>query len=318
MPNPSHSIRTASYSNEEDKLLCSIFMDIAQDARKGSDRSVPELWEHIAQEYKQRLPAHISTNRPWRSLQTRWANISIAVSKLRGCIQQIEKMNPSGASEQDILYSANGCLVYWAVSGYYFSSFCNVGKLYSANGCLVYGAVSGYYFLVSAMSLYSANGCLVYWAVSGYYFSSFCNVATNLLKCGDVVKQARVFTEADVVEYSKLSHDTNPLHFDSECATLAGFSDRLVPGMLVASLFPRTIASNFPGAVYVSQTLHFKLPVYIGEEIVGELCATNIKDLKTKHVAKFSTKCFKRDGGLVIDGEATAILIYHLSLQACP
>nr|GMD15908.1 (R)-specific enoyl-CoA hydratase [Ipomoea batatas] len=49
----------------------------------------------------------------------------------------------------------------------------------------------------------------------------------------------------DVVEYSKLSHDTNPLHFDSECAKLAGFSDRLVPGMLVASLFPRTIASNF-------------------------------------------------------------------------
>ncbi|XP_031101474.1 uncharacterized protein LOC116005335 [Ipomoea triloba] len=147
-------------------------------------------------------------------------------------------------------------------------------------------------------------------------FSSW--AATNLLKCGDVVKQARVFTEADVVEYSKLSHDTNPLHFDSECAKLAGFRDRLVPGMLVASLFPRTIASNFPGAVYVSQTLHFKLPVYIGEEIVGELCATNIKDLKTKHVAKFSTKCFKRDGGLVIDGEAAAILISHLSLQACP
>ncbi|XP_031101058.1 uncharacterized protein LOC116004991 [Ipomoea triloba] len=144
------------------------------------------------------------------------------------------------------------------------------------------------------------------------YVSTSCGfsslAATNLLKCGEVVKQARVFTEADVVEYSKLSHDTNPLHFDSECAKLAGFSDRLVPGMLVASLFPRTIASNFPGAVYVSQTLHFKSPVYIGEEIVGEICATNIKDLKSKHVVKFSTKCFKRDGVLVIDGEATAIL----------
>ncbi|XP_019191503.1 PREDICTED: uncharacterized protein LOC109186043 [Ipomoea nil] len=78
--------------------------------------------------------------------------------------------------------------------------------------------------------------------------------------------------------------------------------------MLVASLFPRTIASNFPGAVYVSQMLQFKLPVYIGEEIVGEICATNIKVLKAKHVVKFFTKCFKRDGALVIDGEATAIL----------
>nr|GMD12541.1 (R)-specific enoyl-CoA hydratase [Ipomoea batatas] len=144
------------------------------------------------------------------------------------------------------------------------------------------------------------------------YVSTSCgfssSAATNLLKCGDVLKQARVFTEADVVECSKLSHDTNPLHFDSECAKLAGFSDRLVPGILVASLFPRTIASNFPGAIYVSQTLHFKSPVYIGEEIIGEICATNIKDLKAKHVVKFSTKCFKRDGVLVIDGEATAVL----------
>lgn len=137
-------------------------------------------------------------------------------------------------------------------------------------------------------------------------FSSL--VASNFLKCGDTLKQARVFTDADVLAYSKLSHDTNPLHFDPECAKDAGFSDRIVPGMLVASIFPRTIASNFPGAVYVSQTLNFKLPVYIGEEIVGEVCTTNIKHLKTKYVAKFSTKCFKSDGSLVIDGEATAIL----------
>ncbi|CAH9091562.1 unnamed protein product [Cuscuta epithymum] len=137
-------------------------------------------------------------------------------------------------------------------------------------------------------------------------FSSF--KSTNFLKCGDVLKQAQVFTDEDVLAYSRMSHDTNPLHFDPEWAKAAGFKDRVVPGMLIASLFPRTIASNFPGAVYVSQTLHFKLPVYIGEEIVGEICTTNIKDLKTKHVAKFSTKCFKHDGSLVIDGEATAIL----------
>ncbi|KAA8550349.1 hypothetical protein F0562_002033 [Nyssa sinensis] len=130
----------------------------------------------------------------------------------------------------------------------------------------------------------------------------------NGLQIGDILKQARIFSSPDVLEYSKLTNDSNPLHFDSECARNAGFEDRLVPGMLVASLFPRIIASHFPGAVYVSQSLQFKLPVYIGEEIIGEVQAINIREIKKKHIVKFSTKCFKYGNQLVLDGEAMAIL----------
>ncbi|XAR59414.1 Enoyl-CoA hydratase 2 [Bertholletia excelsa] len=136
----------------------------------------------------------------------------------------------------------------------------------------------------------------------------YSSLSAPILKSGDILKQARIFSNSDVVEYSRLSHDSNPLHFSKECARNAGFEDRLVPGMLVASLFPRIIASHFPGAVYVSQTLHFRSPVYIGEEIIGEIEATNIKAIKNKYLAKFKTKCLKHDNLLVIDGEATAIL----------
>ncbi|XP_071914685.1 3-hydroxyacyl-[acyl-carrier-protein] dehydratase FERN, mitochondrial-like [Coffea arabica] len=147
-------------------------------------------------------------------------------------------------------------------------------------------------------------------ASSSGHFSAFLHSssAPNVLKTGQVLKLARTFSDSDVVDYSKLSLDGNPLHFEPECARIAGFADRLVPGMLVASLFPRIIAFHFPGAVYVSQTLQFKLPVYIGEEITGEVEATSIRKLKNKYVAKFLTKCFKDDNTLVIDGEATAIL----------
>ncbi|KAH7864385.1 hypothetical protein Vadar_029007 [Vaccinium darrowii] len=137
--------------------------------------------------------------------------------------------------------------------------------------------------------------------------SSFsCSGFSSLSVAGDILKQARVFASSDVLEYSKLSLDSNPLHFDLESAQKAGFEDRLVPGMLVASLFPRIIASHFPGAVYVSQSLQFKSPVYIGEEVIGEVQATNIRAIKNN--AKFTTKCFKHGNHLVIDGEATAIL----------
>nr|XP_043611233.1 (R)-specific enoyl-CoA hydratase [Erigeron canadensis] len=132
--------------------------------------------------------------------------------------------------------------------------------------------------------------------------------SASLLKAGDKLKQTRIFSSQDLVEYSKISFDANPLHLDTDFARNAGFKDILVPGMLVSSLFPRIIASHFPGAVYASQTLHFRLPVYMEEEILGEVEATSIRELKKKYVAKFTTKCFNNDGVLVLDGEAMAVL----------
>ncbi|KAL3530535.1 hypothetical protein ACH5RR_009857 [Cinchona calisaya] len=143
------------------------------------------------------------------------------------------------------------------------------------------------------------------------YSSAFLHSSSstpNVLKNGHILKLARTFSDSDIADYSELSLDSNPLHFDSEYAKVAGFSDRLVPGMLVATLFPRIIASHFPGAIYVSQSLQFKLPVYIGEEITGEVEATNIKEMRKKYLVKFSTKCLKDSNIMVIDGEATAIL----------
>ncbi|XVF04969.1 hypothetical protein REPUB_Repub05bG0129600 [Reevesia pubescens] len=79
--------------------------------------------------------------------------------------------------------------------------------------------------------------------------------SSNVLKIGDVLRHRRVFSNEDVVEYSKVSHDANPLHFDSESARAAGFGDRLVHGMLVASLFPRIIASHFVSRFDLLSTL---------------------------------------------------------------
>lgn len=142
--------------------------------------------------------------------------------------------------------------------------------------------------------------------------------APCLFKVGDTLKLTRTFTKEDVMEYGKVTFDSNPLHFDSESARNAGFEDRLVHGMLVATLFPWIISSHFPGAVYVSQSLHFKLPVYIGEEIFGEIEADNIRENKNGYIAKLKTRCFKNGGLLVLDGEAITILSSLVVAQVHP
>lgn len=77
-----------------------------------------------------------------------------------------------------------------------------------------------------------------------------------VLKPGDVLKKSRVFTQEDVLQYSKVSHDSNPLHTDSAAARNVGFDGPLVHGMLVASLFPNIISSHF-----VSSMLIFSLAI---------------------------------------------------------
>ncbi|XP_061352315.1 3-hydroxyacyl-[acyl-carrier-protein] dehydratase, mitochondrial-like [Gastrolobium bilobum] len=136
----------------------------------------------------------------------------------------------------------------------------------------------------------------------------FSSAAPFVLKPGDVLRKERLFTEEDVLQYSKVSHDSNPLHTDSAAARNVGFEGPLVHGMLVASLIPHIISSHFPGAVYVSQSLNFKFPVYIGDEIIGEVQATNLRENKNRYLAKFKTRCFKNGELLVIEGEAVAML----------
>ncbi|KAF9596873.1 hypothetical protein IFM89_013921 [Coptis chinensis] len=127
-------------------------------------------------------------------------------------------------------------------------------------------------------------------------------------KIGHVLNKSRSFTDSDLLDYAKLTQDSNPLHFDSEFAQRYGYNDRIVHGMLIAALFPQIIASHFPGAVYVSQSLQFKLPVYIGEEVVAEVKALNIRPNKDRYLSKLSTKCYKNGELLCIDGEAVALL----------
>lgn len=131
----------------------------------------------------------------------------------------------------------------------------------------------------------------------------------NQLKEGDTLRDERAFSREEVLTYSQLSHDSNPIHLDNSSAQRAGFKDAVVHGTLYAGLFPSLIASHFPGAIYVSQTLQFKAPVCIGDKLLTEVQALELREYRQKYRVKFATKCFKKEGMLlVLDGEAVALL----------
>lgn len=87
--------------------------------------------------------------------------------------------------------------------------------------------------------------------------STSCNVQ-DATATGSVCTEIRTFSQQDVLIFTNLTSDVNGIHVDKELAKKAGFPKQIVPGILIASLFPSAISKRYPGAVYMSQTLKFR------------------------------------------------------------
>lgn len=124
---------------------------------------------------------------------------------------------------------------------------------------------------------------------------------------GDEAEVRRVITEEDVVNFAKISGDTNPVHLDESYAATTLFGKRIAHGSLCSSYISSVFGTKLPGpgCIYVSQSLRFKAPVYFGDEVVAKVKVTGL--VPKKHIAEFRTQCFVKDK-LVLDGEAALML----------
>ncbi|ELR19311.1 MaoClike domain containing protein [Acanthamoeba castellanii str. Neff] len=129
---------------------------------------------------------------------------------------------------------------------------------------------------------------------------------TEPLAVGDWSETHKVFGTPEVAQFAALSEDINPIHLDAAYAEKTRFGARIVHGMLSASLFSGILGSQIPGAIYVSQSLSFKAPIYVGEKVTAKVEVTAIHP--SKPFVTFTTKCLNTKGGVCIDGEAVVYI----------
>lgn len=124
------------------------------------------------------------------------------------------------------------------------------------------------------------------------------------LVVGQRASWSKTLTEADVLAFAGVSGDMNPLHIDAVYAAQTRFGQRVVHGMLVASLISSIQARELPGPgnLYVRQELRFVAPVFIGDTVTAEVEVVALEPDRNR--VTMSTKCFKQDGSLVITGES--------------
>lgn len=123
------------------------------------------------------------------------------------------------------------------------------------------------------------------------------------LKLGMSALYSRTITDTDLRNFSGVTGDTNPMHLNEEYARETRFKRCIVHGMLTASMLSTVIGTKLPGpgGLYVSQTLNFKLPVYVGDTVYAK--AEIIELLFERRRIRLSTTCTVNNQ-IVLEGEA--------------
>ncbi|HYM32140.1 MAG TPA: MaoC family dehydratase [Candidatus Cybelea sp.] len=136
-------------------------------------------------------------------------------------------------------------------------------------------------------------------ALHGYYFED--------MQVGMSAVYSKTITEADILMFSGVSGDTNPLHLDQVFAENTVFKSRIAHGMLSASLLSTIFGTKLPGpgGIYLSQNLRFKAPVRLGDTVTARATVKSLEPDKRR--AHFECVCQVGDK-VVIEGDAVIMV----------
>jgi 3-hydroxybutyryl-CoA dehydratase len=127
------------------------------------------------------------------------------------------------------------------------------------------------------------------------------------MSVGMTATYSKTITDADIVLFTGVSGDTNPMHHDDEFAANSIFGERIAHGMLTASLLSTVFGTKLPGpgCVYISQSLRFRAPVRIGETVVARV--TIEETVPEKNRVRFRCACLVADNEVIV-GEAVLLV----------
>ncbi|HJS51527.1 MAG TPA: MaoC family dehydratase [Pyrinomonadaceae bacterium] len=129
------------------------------------------------------------------------------------------------------------------------------------------------------------------------------------IKIGDTFAKSRLVTDELIRAFAELSGDHNPIHLDEEYAAGTRFGKRIAHGMLSGAFISAVLGYEFQERriVYLSQTMRFVFPVFIGDVITTTATVNQIRE--EKGIVKLDTACSNQDGKIVVEGEALVMIL---------
>jgi 3-hydroxybutyryl-CoA dehydratase len=123
------------------------------------------------------------------------------------------------------------------------------------------------------------------------------------LSVGMTEMLCKTISSSDVVGFAQLTGDRNPIHLSEHFAAKTQFGKQIAHGLYTASLISAVLGTRLPGpgAIYISQTLNFRAPVRIGDQV--DVSVTVAELIPERQRARLTCICKVREE-IVLDGEA--------------
>lgn len=123
------------------------------------------------------------------------------------------------------------------------------------------------------------------------------------LSLGMTESFSKTVSSEDVVGFAEITGDRNPIHLSEHFAAKTPFGTRIAHGLYTAGLISALLGTRLPGpgAIYISQSLHFRAPVRIGDKVDVSVRVEELVPGKPR--ARLACVCKVADK-VVLDGEA--------------
>lgn len=108
----------------------------------------------------------------------------------------------------------------------------------------------------------------------------------------------------DIVAFTEISGDRNPLHYDEAVAKACRFGEIVVQGGVTSAILNAVVAEKLPGpgTVFLTVNWSFTAPVRPGDTITGRVEVLSAR--ADKPVTELRTTVTRDDGTVVLDGTA--------------
>ncbi|MEQ8806563.1 MAG: SDR family oxidoreductase, partial [Rhodospirillales bacterium] len=125
-------------------------------------------------------------------------------------------------------------------------------------------------------------------------------------------------TQEDVDTFAALTGDFNPIHLDPEFARATSFGKPIVHGMLTSAFISTMVGMLLPGkgALWMSQTLNFARPAFVGDTIIVRSEVTQVSQATRTLVAKVTIT--NQNGAVIVTGDSTVRLLGEAEGEAAP
>ena len=121
---------------------------------------------------------------------------------------------------------------------------------------------------------------------------------------GQIARRTRTVTRDDIVRFTEMTGDRNPLHYDEALAGASRFGGIIVQGGVTSGLLNAVVAEDLPGpgTVFLQVNWSFMAPVRPGDEITAEVEVLERRD--DKPIGTIRTTITNQQGTTVLDGTA--------------